>query len=66
MKKKIIISSLILIFIAGIVLGFTVFNNHNKNNNIKYKTERIEKGDIEALVVTTGALNPVTIVDIGS
>ena len=33
---------------------------------MKYKTETASKGDIEALVVTTGTLNPVTIVEVGS
>lgn len=65
MKKKIIIGVVILVVIAGIVLGFALFN-HNKNNSIAYKKEAVEKGDIEAVIVTSGALNPVTIVDVGS
>lgn len=65
MKKKIIIGSAILVVIAGIVLGLTFFGR-NKDNISKYKKEAIDKGDIEALVVTTGTLNPVTIVDVGS
>jgi len=65
MKKKIIIGVIILVVIAGIVLGFTLFNR-NKNNDIKYKREAIDRGDIEAMVVTTGSLNPVIIVDVGS
>lgn len=65
MKKKIITGSFILIVIAGVILGFTAFKPA-KNNATIYKTEKVDKGDIEALVVTTGSLNPVTIVDIGS
>jgi HlyD family secretion protein len=65
MKKKIIIGIIILVVIVGIVLGFTVFNR-TKNDNVKYKKEAVDRGDIEALVVTTGSLNPVTIVDVGS
>jgi len=65
MKKKIIIGVVILAVIVGIVLGFTVFNR-NKNNDEKYKKEAVGRGDIEALVVTTGSLNPVIIVDVGS
>lgn len=65
MKKKITIGSLILIVIIGAVLGFALFN-HNKNHSLKYKTESVDKGDIESLVVTTGTLNPVIIVDVGS
>ncbi|NIM90499.1 MAG: efflux RND transporter periplasmic adaptor subunit [Candidatus Aminicenantes bacterium] len=65
MKKKIIIGAVILVVIVGIVLGFTVFNRSN-NNNEQYKKEAVNRGDIEALVITTGSLNPVTIVEVGS
>jgi HlyD family secretion protein len=65
MKKKVIIGAVILVVITGIVLGFTVLKP-NKNNGLKYKTETIDRGNIEALVVTTGSLNPVTIVDVGA
>jgi HlyD family secretion protein len=65
MKKKIIIGVVILIVIVGIVLGFTVFKRNN-NNSVKYKKEAVDRGDIEALVITTGSLNPVTIVEVGS
>ncbi len=67
MKKKIVIGAVILVVITvtSIVLGLTVFNRNNGNNS-KYKKEAVDRGNIEALVVTTGSLNPVTIVDVGS
>jgi HlyD family secretion protein len=65
MKKKIIISAVVLLVIAGIVVGFTVLRN-NKNNGIRYKQEALTRGDIEAVVTTSGTLNPVTVVDVGS
>ncbi|MDH5465966.1 MAG: efflux RND transporter periplasmic adaptor subunit [Candidatus Aminicenantes bacterium] len=67
MKRKIIIGAVILVVITvtGIVLGLTVFNRNNGNNS-KYKKEAVDRGNIEALVVTTGSLNPVTTVDVGS
>lgn len=65
MKKKVIIGVIILVVIVGIVTGFTLFNRDN-NKGMQYKKEAIEKGDIEALVITTGTLNPVTVVDVGS
>ncbi len=65
MKKKIIISAAILVIIAGVVLKLTLFSS-DKNDTEKYKKEAIDKGNIEALVITTGTLNPVTTVDIGS
>lgn len=67
MKKKIIIIAVIIVAltVTGIVLGLTVFNNGN-GSNAKYKKEAVDRGNIEALVVTTGTVNPVTIVDVGS
>lgn len=65
MKKKITIGVVTLVVVTGIVLGFSLIKG-NKNNGVKYKKEALKKGDIEALVVTTGTLNPVTIVDVGS
>lgn len=65
MKKKVIIGALILVVITGIVLGFTVLKP-NKGNGLKYRTAAVDRGNIEALVVTTGALNPVTTVDVGA
>ncbi len=65
MKKKIIISAAILVIIAGVVLALSLFSR-NKNDIAKYEKKAIDKGDIEALVITTGTLNPVTTVDVGS
>ena len=67
MKKKIIIIAVIVVALTltGIVLGLTVFNSGN-GSNAKYKKEAVDRGNIEALVVTTGTVNPVTIVDVGS
>ena len=65
MKKKIILTVVILVIIAGLVLSFTLFKNNN-NHSLKYKKEPVDRGDIAAVVVTSGTLNPVTIVDVGS
>jgi HlyD family secretion protein len=65
MKKKVIIGVVVLIVIAGIVFGFTLFSRNGKED-LKYTKEVIDRGDITALVDTTGTLNPVTIVDVGS
>lgn len=65
MKKKILISAFIFIVIVGAVLAFTVFKN-GKSSAVVYKKEALAKGNIEAVVVTTGTLNPVTLVDVGS
>ena len=65
MKKKIIISAAILVIIAGVVLVLSL-SSRNKNDISKYKKKAVDKGNIEALVITTGSLNPVTTVDVGS
>ena len=65
MKKKAIIIAAAVVIVAGAVLALTVFKN-GKNNVEKFKTEAVSRGDIEAVVVTTGTLNPLTTVDVGS
>lgn len=65
MKKRIILGAIAIIVIAGVVLGFTLFKNGRTTGDL-YKQEEIARGNVEALVVTTGTLNPVTIVDVGS
>jgi HlyD family secretion protein len=65
MNKKVLFGIIVLAIAAGIVFGFTYFNR-NGNNGIQYEFATIDKGTVTALVDTTGTLNPVTIVDIGS
>ena len=65
MKKKVIWIIVALVIITGAILGLTVFKN-GKNGEVKYRTETIGRGDIEALVVTSGTLNPIETIDIGA
>jgi len=65
MKKKIIWIIVALVVITGAILGLTVFKN-GKNGKVEYRTEVVGKGDIEALVVTSGTLNPIETVDVGA
>ena len=65
MKKKWIFGASVLVAVAVIVFGLTALNKNNANG-VRFKKETIKKGSIEALVVTTGTLNPVTTVDVGS
>ncbi|MFO7981686.1 MAG: efflux RND transporter periplasmic adaptor subunit, partial [Candidatus Aminicenantes bacterium] len=65
MKKKIIIISLIGIAIILVILYFTVLKGNGSNGTVYFK-EKVDSGDIVALVDTTGEVNPVTIVDVGS
>ena len=65
MKKKIIWIIVALVIVTGAILGLTVFKG-GKNGKVEYRTEVIGKGDIEALVVTSGTLNPIETVDVGA
>ena len=65
MKKKVIWTVVALVVVAGVVLGLTVFKS-GKNGKVAYRTEVVGKGDIEALVVTSGTLNPIETVDVGA
>jgi HlyD family secretion protein len=65
MKKRIVWIVLALVVVAGAILGLTVFRG-GKNGEVKYRKEAVGRGDIEALVVTSGTLNPIEIVDVGA
>ena len=65
MKKKVLWIIAALVVVAGAILGLTVLKN-GKNGGPKYRTEIIGRGDIEALVVTSGTLNPIETIDIGA
>ncbi len=65
MKKKVIWIIIALVVVTGVILGLTVFKS-GKNNVVKYRTEVVGRGDIEALVVTSGTLNPIETVDVGA
>ena len=65
MNKKILIMIFIVIVVVGTVLAMTVFKN-GKENGVAYKMEDLDIGNIQAVVDTTGTLNPVTTVDVGS
>lgn len=65
MKKKIIIGVVALVVVAGAILGWTMLRN-GKNGLPKYRLEKLAKGDIEAVVTTSGTVNPITKVEVGS
>ncbi len=65
MKKKVLLITIAAVVVVGAVLGLTVFRN-GRNNTVKFRKEAIVRGDIEAIVLTTGTLNPIEIVDVGS
>ncbi|MBS3819521.1 efflux RND transporter periplasmic adaptor subunit [bacterium] len=65
MKKRIIIAAVIVVAVVGILLGITL-SSGSKNNAVQYETAAVDKGHIQSEVVTSGTLNPVTTVDVGS
>jgi HlyD family secretion protein len=64
MKKKAIIGLLVVAVLAVILFGFVL--KKGDANKPKYRTETIAKGDIEALVTTSGTINPIDLVDVGA
>ena len=65
MKKRIVLIAAAVVVVAAVALGLGAFRG-KKNGAVKYRTEALSKGDIEALVVTTGTLNPLRLVEVGS
>ena len=65
MKKKAIIGVAAVVVVAGAILGWTMLRNH-KNGVPKYRLEKLTKGDIEAVVTTSGTVNPIIKVEVGS
>jgi len=65
MKKKMIAGAVGLLALTGVVLGFTLFNRDKIGASI-YTTEPVKRGNVASLVITTGTLNPVLMVDVGS
>ncbi|MDD5524587.1 MAG: efflux RND transporter periplasmic adaptor subunit, partial [Smithella sp.] len=62
-KKKIIILLIIAVVIVAIGLFFYLREN---GNNMAYKTEKVSRGGINALVTATGTVNAVTTVSVGT
>ena len=61
MKK--IIAVIVIVIILGVAVFFFF---RNKDIGLKYRTEKITKGDIETNVTATGAVNAVTTVLVGT
>jgi len=64
MNKKTMVTILVLIVVVGAGLGLILIKS--SSNKPKLKTTTVTRGDIEAIVVTTGTLDPVTMVEVGS
>jgi HlyD family secretion protein len=60
-------TSLILgLFLIGVVLIFVIITLKGRSSIPKYRTAKIQRGDISIIVTATGTVNPVTTVQVGS
>lgn len=64
-NKKLLFGGIALAVIVLIVLWLTVFHKSEEVQSA-YKMDTVKKGDIEALVVASGTLNPVDLIDVGT
>ncbi len=63
MKRKLIISGIVAVVLA--IIGYAVFAR-NSTPKYTYRFDTISTGDIVAVVMATGTVNPVTSVDVGT
>jgi HlyD family secretion protein len=64
-RKKILFGGIALAAVVAVILWLTVFHK-SVNAEVQYKTDAVSRGDIEALVVASGTLNPVDLIDVGT
>jgi HlyD family secretion protein len=64
LKKKTVLIAVVIV-VAAAALGLTLLGG-KKGEKTTYRKEAVSKGDIEAVVTTTGTVNPIEIVDVGS
>jgi HlyD family secretion protein len=62
-NRKWVTGSVLVIAVAAAVGGFTFYNSNKK---VDYITAKIEKGDIDAVISSTGACNAVITVQVGA
>ncbi len=65
MKKKIIFWVILILLIAGGASGYIYFYK-DKDQAVKYRTAKVERGSISAFVTANGTINPVITVLVGS
>ena len=63
MTKRTIGFILVVVAVAGAIGLFLL---RRSANHVEYRTEPVVRGDIDAAVVTTGTLDPLALVDVGS
>ena len=63
MKKKMVVSGLIVVVLA--IVGYVMFA-HTTSVKYEFRYDKVTVGDINASVTATGTINPVTSVDVGT
>ena len=63
-QKRLLIFSLFLVAILLVVMAVKI--EKNKDSTPRYRTEKVTRGDIVVTITATGAINPVTTVEVGT
>lgn len=58
--------TLFIVIIGAVLVAVTFFLLNNKSSDVKFKTEKVSKGDIVMSVTATGTVNAVTTVLVGT
>ena len=64
MKRKLIIG--VAVTVVVITIGFLVVKNTKSSQDVSYKTTAITRGSVENLISSTGSLNPVSTIEVGT
>ena len=64
MKKSVWIAALVLV--AGAVGGGVWWTQRDGSDAVQYRTAKIERGNLQATVASSGAVNPVALVTVGT
>jgi HlyD family secretion protein len=64
MNKKLVLGLVAVIIV--LVVGLELYIHRNFTKGPKFRTETVQRGDIEASIVTSGTLSPVTMVPVGA
>lgn len=65
LKKKHLLIAAAAVVVAAVVLWLTVFGKNGQSVEA-YRKEAVSRGDIEAVVVASGTLNPVDVVEVST
>jgi HlyD family secretion protein len=64
LNKKLIVGIVLLVIVLVVGLELYIHRNFTKGPNLR--TEAVQRGDIEATIVTSGSLTPVTMIPVGA